>query len=564
MKVIPADVDVAIRTRGLEATSHDFVAMLNAMNPAWGKMAEDGLAAPLGEIRQKHGEHAVKSPWIGLIRLEDGAAEGGMPFAIIVGSNLYLEVLKELVGGKDPELKHQDGAYDAFDGPEGQGTWYATKGPGLVAFGPSKALIASIAKPGGKTLDKVLNDSATRPFLSGDLGVYVNAAALTVRYADQIEQGRQTFMGAMDQAAQQPGSEAMIKAIKEFYGGLFDSIKNANALILNLDVAEKGLHLTGVLNVKPDAPAAKSMSEIHTGPATTVGNFPTGAMAYLYMDLEARTLERLQGMSLRMINSGKPSPELEKAMAEFHGLGRIESLASVSFANGMSMLSEITVSDPKKYVAAQEAMLQAMKGGTGGLNLYKQVKIDRDVETFHGLKFTRIVATIDLEKFTQFAGNNPVQVEAMKSMMKSMYGGETITYWYGTDGKRLFQMMGPTWDSVKTQVDGYLKGEAGVGATAGFKTVRSELPEKASLLVMIESQSLIRWYGGLLAAMLKNPDLKVGDDLPKEPAFVGASLTPRPPVGYEFHLMIPSSVGTVVDKGIVPIFRGLRPPGGNP
>ncbi len=333
---------------------------------------------------------------------------------------------------------------------------------------------------------------------------------------------------------------------------------------MSLDVADKGFHLTGVLNVKPEAPAARSINDIHTSPATTLGNFPTGAMAYLYMNMESKTFERLQGMSLRMIASGKPSPELEKAMADFHGLGRIESLASISFVNGMKMFNDISVSDPKKYVAAQEAMLQAMKGGDGQLNLYKDVKVDHDIQTYQGLKFSRIVATFDLDKLAQFGGNNPAQLEAMKSMAKSMYGGDTFTYWYGTDGKRLVQAMGPTWESVKTQIDGYLNGGAGIGKAPGFKAVRSELPEQASLLIMLDSQSLIRWYVKFFAEMLKNPDLKVGDDMPKEPAFLGMSLTPRPPVGYEFHLVIPSSVGTVVNKGLVPILGNLRPPGGNP
>ena len=455
MKAIPADVDVAIRTRGVEATKDDLIAMLTAMDPAWGKMAEDGLASHLAEIRQKHGEHAVQSPWVGLIRLGDGAEQGGMPFAIMVKSDRYQEVLKDLGGGKDPTLEHQDGNYDAFDGPEGQGTWYAAKAPGIVAFGPSKALIASIAKPGGKTLDKVLKDSAVKPFLAGDVGVYVNAGALTTRFGDQIEQGRQAFIGALDQAAQQQGNEAMMNFVKEFYGGLFDSIKQADALTLSLDVAEKGLHLTGVLNVKTDAPAAKSIEGIHTSPATTLGNFSSGALAYLYLDMESKTFERLQGMNLRMLSSGKPSPELEKAVAEFHGLGRIESLGSVTFDKGMNVFSDITVSDPKKYLAAQEAMLRAMKGNGGGLNVYKDLEIEHDVQTYHGLKFTRVDATLDLDKLAQLGGNNPAQLDAMKSM----FGGGTFTYWYGTDGKRLLQAMGPTWESVKTQLDGYLKGD---------------------------------------------------------------------------------------------------------
>lgn len=258
-----------------------------------------------------HGEAALKTPMVGLVRLGDDGA--GPPFVVMLLSDNYKGLLKDFNGGQDPDLKKEEGGYDAFDGPGGMGTWYAVKGPGIVAFGPSKGLIAAIAKPHGKTLDAVLGGSTAKPFLSGDLGVYVNATALTVRYGDQIEQGRQLFIGALDQAAQQqPGQEGMMKFVKDFYGGIFDSIKNADIIVLSLDVAEKGLHLTGVLNVKPDAPAAKTIAGIHASPAATLGNLPVGAMTYIYMDMEAKTFERLQNMSLKMMGSAKPSPSLRR------------------------------------------------------------------------------------------------------------------------------------------------------------------------------------------------------------------------------------------------------------
>ncbi len=559
LKVIPADVDIAIRSRGIDATRDDLVAMLKAMNPSWGEMAENGLAGPLSHLQQMHGELALKTPWVGLVRLAD--AEGGMPLAILVLSDNYKEVLKEFSGGKDPELKHDDGGYDAFDGPDGHGSWYAAKGPGIVAIGPSKGLVASIARPSGKTLDKVLGGTTLKPFLSGDLGVYVNTAALTTRFSDQIDNGRQTFMGLMDQVAQQqPGQEGMMNFVKDFYGGLFDSIKIADILVLSLDVAGKGLHLTGVLNVKPDSPAAKSIAGIHTSTAATLANFSPGAMTYIYMDMEAKTFERLQGMSLKMISSGKPSPELEKAMAEIHGLGRIESTGSATFGKGMSVINDIKVSDPKKYLAASEAMLRAMKGVEGQFNFFKDVKVEPDIQTFQGLTFTRIVATLDLDKLAKIGGNNPEQAE----VLKSMFGGDTATYWYGTDGKtRLLQVMAPSWEAAKSHIVGYLKDEPGIGASPGFKAVRSELPEQASLLVLFETQSFIKMIVGQLAKTLKNPDLKVPDDLPKEPAFLGGSITPRPPLGYEFHLVIPSSVGNVINKGLVPLAPHLQPGGAN-
>ena len=242
-------------------------------------------------------------------------------------------------------------------------------------------------------------------------------------------------------------------------------------------------------------------------------------------------------------------------MAELRGLGRIEMLGSMSFDKGMKMFSDISISDPKKYVAVYEAMLRAMKGGA--FDVYKDVKTDRDIKTYRGMKFTRTVLTIDLDKLSQMGGNDPAQVERMKSTMKSMYNGDTVTYWLGANGHRVLQVLEPTWDLVKAQVDGYLDNRGGVGETAGFKAVRAALPEQGSLFVIIETQSIAKSYAGLFATMLKQPNQKLGEDTPKEPAFLGVSLTLRPPLGFEFHLVIPSEVGTVVAKGLVPMFRGL-------
>jgi hypothetical protein len=560
LKAVPADVDVAIRIRGVEAARHDLVAMVKAMNPDWAAMVEQALEQPLAQFKERHGDPAYRSPWIALLRVAP-PAEGGPPAAIVLPSDDYKGVLKAAMGGKDVELKPQEGGYDSFDGPEGHGTWYAAHRPGVVAFGPDQSLVAQVAKAAGKGLDQALSPAAAQRFLSGDLGLYVNAAALSARYADQIDQGRQTFMGLMDQVAAQQGNEAMVKFIKDFYGGLFDSIKSADKLTLDLDFATEGLHLAGCLDLKADADAAKTIATAHTSAAPTLGHLGAGATFYAYLDLEARTFERLMGMSRRLLNPGdKPSPALEKALGEFQGLGRIETTGAFSMGNGMRGLSEFSVSDPRKYIDATLAMLEAMKGaGESPLNVYKDIKVERDAKTCRGIAFTQIITTVDLDKLTRLAGNNPAQAEGMKAM----FGGGTVSYWYGTDGRRAFQVMAPNWDDAKAQVESYLDGKDGIGATAAFKAVRSQLPEQASLLVLLSTQGLIRMFASQFAAMFQNPDLKVPADLPKDPVFLGVSLTPRAPAGYEFHLVVPSSVGPVVNKGLIPILQGLRPPGGN-
>ena len=474
LKAAPAEVDLAVRTRGLEATRDDVLAMLKAINPDWANMAEGTLAGPLGQIREHHGAHAVTSPFLVLFRIGEAGGDGPPPFAVLVPSDDYKGVLKELSGGKDVELKHQDGDYDGFDAPYGNGTWYAAKGQGIVAFGSSKSLVADIAKRGGKTLDSVVTGAGAKAFFGGDVGIYVNAASLSTRFEVQIDQARQTFMGALDQAAQQGQNAGMMQFAKDFYGGLFDSIKYADGLTAHIDLSEKGAHLAAFLKVKNDSEAAKSIAGVESDALASLDKLPPDAMAYVYMNVGARMFDRLQAMSLGMLNAGgKPSPELEKAKAELHGLGRIESLGTAAFEKGMRSFKVVRVSDPKKYIDASVAMNRAMSGGEGLAGLFTDFKVESGAQTYEGLTFTHITATMNVEKLAEASGNQPGQAEALKTML----GDGRISTWYGTDGKRLFEVAAPTWDEAKSQIDPYLKGTGGVGQTAGFKAVRSELPE---------------------------------------------------------------------------------------
>src|SRR5271165_6741472 len=86
LKVIPADVDAAIHVRGIDATRDDLVAMLKAMNPDWGKMAEDAISGHLAEIRQRHGEIALKSPFVGVFRIGPEGFVGPPPFVVLLAT----------------------------------------------------------------------------------------------------------------------------------------------------------------------------------------------------------------------------------------------------------------------------------------------------------------------------------------------------------------------------------------------------------------------------------------------------------------------------------------------
>ncbi len=554
LKAVPANVDVAVRIRGVDATHADLMAMLKVMSPTLAERAEQGLTSPLAQFRQKFGEAAARTPWVGLIRAAAPDGEGRPPFAILVLNDDYPGVLKAIGGGKDPEIKHQ-GGYDAFKNPDGEGLRYTVKGPGFVALGPDQALIAAIARPGEKTLDKALTPALTKQFLAGDVGVYVSASTLVARYSDQIDQARQAIMGALDKAGQQAGNAGTMNTAKEMYGALFDSLKDAEALTISVDVAAEGLSLAGVLTVKPDTALAKAGTQAASGTAADLAGLPPDASFCVYMNMDASTVERLQGMSIRMMNpGGKPTPDQAKALALFGEVGRVETIGSITFDGGLRGMYVTHVADPKKYIAASQASIQALKGGEGPSSGFKDVKIESNGENYQGLTFSHIIATFDFDKLAQLNPNNPAAAAAVKSM----FGGETMNSWLGTDGQRVFQVTAPTWNDVKAQIDTFLKGNAGIGTVAGFKSVRSRLPEQANLVVLVSAQGLVRM--SQFAATLNKPDLKAPGDLPKEPVLFGVSLTPRSPFGYEFHLVVPSQIGPIFEKDLVPLFQSITPP----
>ena len=550
LKVVPSEADVVVRSRGIVSSADDVKAMLQAMSPTAAGAAVPAITQFVDQWKAQYGADVVDAPVVGMLRVEAPGPDGVPPFAMLVMKDDLKGVLKALAGGKDVATEPQDGGYVSFTSPFGPGSWYAYDGEGFTAFGPDKVLIGGVAKPGDKSLAATLAPALSAPFLGGDLGVYVDAARLVSRYGDQIDQARQSFMAAIDQGAQNAPNGASMDFAKDLYGGLFDSLQKARTLTLNFDFAAEGLRVAGRLEAKSDA-AAK--------PAEAVANVPTGidkldpeAAFFMYMNMPAASVQKWQSMSLRMLNPGnKPDPTLDRAMEQFKSLGQIQTFGTAAMADGMRTFNVTDSSDPKAYIAAAEAMLLAMKSSDSPYNFYKDVKIERDAENFGGVSYTRMSATFDAKKLAELGqGANEAQLKKML--------GDSLNYWIGVDGNRVIQVTAPTWDEARGRLERFAKGDSAVGALAGFKKVRSELADRASFLMIVSGQGLVNMMAKQLAATSGRPDLKAPAGIPAEPAFLGASLTPDGPTGYEFRFSLPSTIGPVVEKGLIPLFRSVQ------
>ena len=348
-------------------------------------------------------------------------------------------------------------------------------------------------------------------------------------------------MAALDQAGQQGGPAAsMMDMVKSMYSGLFDSIKEADAFALSLDFAAEGATIDGDLTVKADSNVAKAIAGAKSGDAAALAKLPGDAGYFVYMNLDAKTFESFQKLGIGMMSpGGKPTPELEAALAKQREQGRVEGVTAMSIGKGVKAFNLYNVSDPRAMLATSEATMNALKSADTPVNIYKDVTITRDAETYGGFKFCRVEMTIDPEKVEKLAAGNPAQAQ----QMKSMFGGDKMTSWLGVNDKQMLQITAPTWDEAKAQLDAYAKGQGTLGASPGLAAARAKMPKDVNVLMLLSAQGILRQ----VAAQFGAPN---APDMPKEPALIGASLTTTPGTGFEFRLVVPSSVGPVFEKGM--------------
>ncbi len=550
LKVAPAEADVVLRVRGLQGAREDLAKMAKAMSPTFAPQAQAMLDQGSAMFAAQFGKNASTLPFMVLVRLPKDGENGPPPYAVIVGAKDYAAVQKQVVGpAGNAKPKPQPGGYDAVSGPNNEPI-YTFKGANFVAYGTSNDLLGAIAKP--KTvLDTKLAPEVRARFLAGDLGVYVNLAAVQARYGEQIQDFRKTQMAKLDEVAAKEGPQAQAADQgKVVLNRMIDSLKDGDSMAMNIDFAAEGLSVDGFTAVKADSAAAKRLAGSKAGAGETLASMPADAAFYVYSNIDDQALQQLQMFSMASLSgSGKPSPEAEKAAALFREAGLREFTSAASFGKGgVRTIGLMNFADPKK---AAEGSLEAMKANKPeGSDLIKDVKFVPDAQKYKGYNLSSVKITFDQEKMSKLAPN------ANGKGVGNGLLGESMTTWNGTNGKLFLTVAAPDWDAAKEQIDTVLGGTGGLGQVAGYKAIREMLPKQVGSLFLISAQSLLKQGLAQFAALQPdNPAAKADLDLPKSPALFGGAVTPTAK-GLMFKFYLPSTVGPVVEKGIMPFLGG--------
>lgn len=550
LKAVPADADVVVHVKGLRSSRDELLSMLNAMSPNLGQIAGPALTQGLDQMAGRLGERSTTTPFLVAMELPRPDAQGTPPLAILVQSDNYEAVLKE-IAGPNAQFKpeKQAGGYDKFTDQDGESI-YSLKGQGFVAFAPGneELIRAMAAKPGATLADKIAGPVQEHLF-GGDVGAYVSIVALQNQYGEQIEGARQTFMAMLDQAGgQMQGNQ--IEQAKAVYGAMFDALKVADALALNLDFDAAQFALSGLLTVRPDTEAAAALGRARVGTGEGIGNLPADSLMYLYFNSDPETFAGLQAMNMSNLgNLGANTDEMKKALEDLKAAGSQEAYGAFSFGDGIRVVNVTYPEDVEKQLTASTEMMKAMKSS----EMFKDVKIEDDALSYKGFQLRKATVTFDLEKMAAAQPNNP----AGEAVLRSMFGGDSMTTWYGSDGKRIVSVVARDAEGAKAQIDTIVDGTRGVGsAGGGLRAVRAKLPEKVSVLFLVNAQELIRQVTSLMSSM-SGQKIPPPSGLPKDPALFGGSLAVTPE-GYHFDFVVPSAVGPVFENGFGPLIQGLQ------
>ena len=577
---LPAGLPVVVRVGGIERATQDLLAMVKAMSPTVAQQYGSQIEGTVSQLTESLGMTDPNAPALLALdvpapediadqfKLEDGKLNFQPRAVAMFATSDYQQALGAIAD--NPDAKPEDkGGYQVVTNRAGNPI-YAIEKKGFAAVSQDESLIKKLAETPQETLGASFSDEMKSMFLEGDVGLYVDLATIAERYADQIELA-QTFLRQQVDRLDESGF-TMADQARMAYRQVIEAAQSAKTLAANADFAEEGLILSGKLTMEEDFKPLQRVADEGDEPAVELAKLPKGAAYYAFEIVDPETLNWSALPTAEDVEEYVPelaeimsSPEFKTAKEEFQAAGRMTSTASFGFgekANGVCVLKPENV---ESLVKAARSAVVAAKGAD--LSLFKEISTEMEAEEYEGYTFDKVTATYDFEAFlneaqtraaaaAEKAGveakNNADPAEAAKVLERIV--GESTTIWFGSNGEQVVSIVGEDWDQAKAQIDTYLAGDQGIGSTESYKTVRAALPERVSSLFLVDVQTATRQVIAEVREGAQDESIKAPASMPDNPALIGVAVVAEEG-GLRFKGIIPSEVGPVIEKGIVPAVK---------
>ncbi len=392
---------------------------------------------------------------------------------------------------------------------------------------------AHAAKYVAATSDQLGTDLA-ETFLKADLAVYVNMDAINDQFGDQIRGFKGLVDFALQQAAQQGALGALnkkqIEAVKVILKGFVQGVEDSRGVVAAAELRPEGVFVRVQIRFTENSASAKLLAAEKPEPLADIGKLPAGLGTY-----SASRFGKAIGDVMRDIgqefatteDDAKGADLLEKHLKDVADAG-----PGAEFNAAQPPGLTISVTAYKDANKAATGLAKAFKaiaagGRVNGIIVKTAPRVGDEAEKHAGFTFASVNLNFDFEA-TVAALPEMVRDASLEAFKRTV--PEKAIQWIGTDGKVVIRVMAKDWDAAKKLLDQYLGGKNTIGANAGFKRVREQLPAEANLMMIAEIESAIN---GLVNAMKPAADAIPGFPqlgiLKKveggQPAYIGMAVT---------------------------------------
>ncbi|WP_169975182.1 hypothetical protein [Tautonia rosea] len=592
LNTLPADLPIVVRVGGMQQATNNLVTMMRAMSPNLAEQLGSQIQAAVSEFTRSLGAGQGEAAALVLIdvvspdefgnQIElEGANLQITPRAIAVFQTQdYRGALASIAGQQNLQLEQRDG-YEVVTTGNGERI-FAVQKQGFAAVTQYEDLIKKVSTAPEQNLGQTLSDEMKSHFLDGDLGIYVDLASINKAYADQGEQLRGFLRQQVDQIREENPETA--QQIRTAYQQVFKAAENAQCMAANASFAEKGLSVSGKLVMQEDYAPIRQIAEQGDDPADELGKLPRGSAYYSFNMLDPETLEWSMIPSGNQLEVDFPeiakvldSPEFDQAKEQFRKAGLMRSSASLGLGESRQGICVIDAENAPALIEAVRSSVEAIKGRD--FSLIKDLSIETEAQKHEGYTFDKITATYDFDAFTQEVeeqtegvknqvqqnidneninqnidlalSDRPIDREEAVAALRRIVGQST-TLWVGTDGSKALSVLAENWEDAQSQIDAYLANDQGIGETESFQKVRAELPDRVRSLTMVDVQTGFRQILGELRQATEEKNLRAPKQTPERPTMIGMAVVAEPD-GLRFKSFMPSEVGPVIEKGIVPL-----------
>lgn len=556
---VPASAPIVIQLHGVERTKDRLVTMVKNALPDFGKVVDEKVEEAFKNgLEGRELKGLAKNGPVFIVFTEMPVSGQDPPnIAIMVKVTDYAAFRDGIL--KDEErkaLKKDPAGFEVTTVDSGKATeTYFLEKNGYAIVTPVKEVAVQFTKK-FKGLDGKLGKETAKQLLAADVAVYVDMAAINKQFGDQIKQGREQFIQLMEAGQGFGGDKNSIEMIKRMVGPLFQAIEDSRAAVVSIDFRPAGLALHAQVQVGSDTATNTVLKDVKPSALQDLAKLPAGQMAYTGMDLSPALVKSFGTLLL-----GIPGDPDSKALKDlFDQIAAAKPKAQVGAMDlppqGIQVWS---YEDPAKAADAQLKLLPTLKSGAvfqSGM-LKDKPEIKPHDKKHQGFDLHSVRMTFDLEKMIE---NNPgaqnLPEASKKALVEGMkkLTGESVRYWFGTDGKTFVQVTAKDWAGAQKLLDAYLEGKSTVGAQAAFRDARKELPAEATFLSLIDGPKYVRviaeFVEPLVAGMLPLPPGVLKPAVEGKTVYMGVAATLQPERA-SFDLWIPGSFAHEVYKMFV-------------